>query len=334
MKAPSLALSLAVTFCVIATPLRIPATHAAEPVSSAKAAASDNSLFRKDNLAAWCIVPYDKSKRNPEERAAMLEKLGLTHFVYDYRGEHFPQFEDELIALKKHGIELTGWMFPSVADPSDSTKLSPRGIAMLDLFERHGVHPQLWIIKGGQSIDPGSPEEQERRVSAEVSALRLVSAVAKSRGLQVGLYNHGGWYGEPDNQIAIVERLRNEGFDNVGIVYNQHHGHGHIANFPELLKRMSPYLICLNLNGMEIKGDKVGRKILPLGAGAEDVQLLKTIRDSGYQGRIGILNHTDEDAEERLRDNLEGLSWLLPQLEGKAPGTKPEYVSWKPPVGK
>lgn len=29
-------------------------------------------LFRDSNLAAWCIVPFDKAKRFPEQRAEML----------------------------------------------------------------------------------------------------------------------------------------------------------------------------------------------------------------------------------------------------------------------
>ena len=52
-------------------------------------------------------------------------------------------------------------------------------------------------------------------------------------------------------------------------------------------------------------------------------RLLKTILASGYHGPIGILGHTMDDAEARLRDNLDGLDWLLPQLEGKAPGPPP-----------
>jgi hypothetical protein len=45
---------------------------------------------------------------------------------------------------------------------------------------------------------------------------------------------------------------------------------------------------------------------------------------------IGILNHTGEDAELRLQDNLDGLAWLTPQLDGKPAGAPPEYRSWKP----
>ena len=47
---------------------------------------------------------------------------------------------------------------------------------------------------------------------------------------------------------------------------------------------MKPHLLALNLNGMVKGGDKVGKKILPLGAGDLDLGLLKAIRDSGYAG--------------------------------------------------
>ena len=62
---------------------------------------------------------------------------------------------------------------------------------------------------------------------------------------------------------------------------------------------------------------------MPLGQGDHDLALLRTIRDSGYRGPIGILGHTQDDAEERLQDNLDGLDWLVPQLDGKPAGPKP-----------
>ena len=111
---------------------------------------------------------------------------------------------------------------------------------------------------------------------------------------------------------------------NVGIVYNLHHGHDHLERFPELLKLMLPHLYTLNLNGMVKAGDRKGQKILQLGQGDLDLPLLKVIKESGYRGPIGILGHTDDDAEERLQDNLDGLKWLLPQVDGKPPGPKPK----------
>src|SRR6476660_1622797 len=92
---------------------------------------------------------------------------------------------------------------------------------------------------------------------------------------------------------------------------------------------MRSYLLCLNVNGMTTDGDKKGQKILPLGAGEHDVSLLKVIRDSGYTGRIGIIGHTNDDVEQRLQDNLAGLDWLLPQLNGKEPGPRPTYRTYR-----
>jgi hypothetical protein len=283
-----------------------------------RAAESGPAVFDQSNLAAWCIVPFDRAKRTPEQRAAMLEKIGVKHFVYDYRAEHVKEWDDEMEALKRHNIHLLGWWFPG--------SLSPDALKALELFRRHGVKPQLWVSGGGAPLEPGAVEEQARRVANEVRRIKPIADAAKADGLTVGLYNHGGWFGEPDNQLAILEGLRAEGVQNAGIVYNQHHGHAHIPQFRELLKRMLPHLICLNLNGMDIKGDQVGRKILPLGAGTEDLPLLRVIAESGYRGPVGILNHTGEDAEARLLDNLDGLRWLSAQLSG---GPVPEKPAWR-----
>ena len=46
------------------------------------------SVFAKDNLLAWCIVPFDACKRGPKERAVMLQRLGIRALAYDWRDEH------------------------------------------------------------------------------------------------------------------------------------------------------------------------------------------------------------------------------------------------------
>lgn len=279
-------------------------------------------LFDRSNLAAWCIVPFDGQKRGPEERAAMLAKMGITKFVYDYRAEHIPQWDDELAALKKHNIELLGWWFPTV--------LNDQARQALELFRRHGVRPQLWVSGGGrEAIEAESEADQQARISREVARLQPICEAAALLGCQVGLYNHGGWFGEPENQLAIIKALNAEGIENVGIVYNLHHGHGHLERLADVLPKLQPHLLCLNLNGMDIAGDAKGRKILPLGVGTEDLKVLRHIRASGYSGPIGILNHTQEDAEGRLLDNLDGLQWLVPQLDDQAPAAKPKYRTWQ-----
>ena len=146
-----------------------------------------------------------------------------------------------------------------------------------------------------------------------VNALRPVAEEAGKLGCQVALYNHGGWFGEPDNQIEIIKAL---GLPNVGIVYNFHHGHHHIPQFAELFRRMQPHLLAINLNGMVKDGDQVGKKILTLGEGDQELAMLKIIRDSGWQGPVGILDHRPEtDSEITLKENLAGLARLREQLK-------------------
>jgi sugar phosphate isomerase/epimerase len=274
-------------------------------------AAEKADIFARGNLVAWCIVPFDAKKRGPEERVAMLKRLGFRHYAYDWRAEHLPTFDKELQLLKDNQIELTAVWFPAELN-NDARKI-------LELLKKHGVKTQLWVTMG----DPApSAKQSADKVAAPVKVLKPIAEEAAKIDCRLALYNHGRWFGEPENQLAIIETLKQP---NVGIVYNQHHGHDHVEGFPALLKKMMPHLYALNLNGMTARGDRVGKKILPLGKGELDLQLLRAIRDSGYRGPIGILGHTQDDAELRLSDNLDGLSWLVPQLDGKEPGPKPKY---------
>ncbi|QEH37147.1 Auracyanin-B precursor [Aquisphaera giovannonii] len=289
----------------------------AEPPPSAGA-----QLFARDNLIAWCIVPFDSKKRSPEERAAMLQKLGFRHFAYDWRAEHVPTFDAEIESLQRHGVSLDAFW--------GSGELNPDMRHILDVLKRHRVKAQLWVLLDlGQDAVKGA--EQERRVEAAAAKLGPLAEEAAKIGCSVALYNHGGWFGEPENQLAIIDRLKSRGVANVGMVYNLHHGHDHLGRFAAILRQIRPHLVALNLNGMDSGGDRVGRKILPLGQGEHDLELLRIIRDSGYRGPIGILGHTQDDAEARLRDNLDGLDWLLPQLDGKAPGPRPTPRTPVPP---
>jgi putative heme-binding domain-containing protein len=291
--------------------------------SGPAAAEGADRLFARENLIAWCIVPFDSKRRGPEERAAMLRRLGFRHFAYDWRAEHIPTFEAEIEALKRHGIALDAfWVAPG--------ELNRESRLILDLLRRHAIKAQLWVLLDLGS-DRASGREQARRVEVAAARLHPLAEEAAKIGCSLALYNHGGWFGEPENQVAIIERLRRLGITNVGIVYNLHHGHDHLDRLPALVAMTRPYLKAVNLNGMDRGGDRVGRKILPLGQGALDLEVLHIIRDSGYRGPIGILGHTMDDAEDRLRDNLDGLDWLVPQLDGKPPGPRPKPRTPVPP---
>ncbi|MBC8872502.1 MAG: TIM barrel protein [Planctomycetes bacterium] len=269
--------------------------------SLADEAGDATSVFAKDNLVAWCIVPFDASKRGPKERAEMLQRLGIKKVAYDWRQEHVPTFEEEILEYKKRGLEYFAFW-------SWHPDMSP-------LVKKHGIKPQIWITNRSPNA-----ETQEAKVEAAAKQLMPLVDQARKLGCRLGLYNHGGWGGEPRNMVAVCWWLqKNAEADHVGIVYNFHHGHGHIADFADSLEAMKPYLLCLNLNGMN---DGANPKILPIGQGQHEKSMIQAVLDSGYQGPIGILDHRGAiDAEKSLSENLEGLQKLLAEL-GEAEALK------------
>ncbi len=263
--------------------------------------AQDVDLFASENLVAWCIVPFDAKHRGPEERAEMLNRLGISQLAYDWRAEHIPTFDAEVEAMKMHGIKITAWWFPAALDETARR--------ILDVLDRHDVHAQLWTTMG----DPAPQSaDQTVKVKAAAAVLRPIAEAAAQVNCSVALYNHGGWFGEPENQVAIIKELNQP---NVGIVYNLHHGHEHIDRFAEIFRVMQPHLVAVNLNGMVREGDKTGKKILTLGQGDQELAMMKVIRSSGWRGPIGIIDHRPEtDSEATLRENLAGLKRLREQL--------------------
>jgi len=267
-------------------------------------------IFARENLVAWCIVPFDGQERGSAERAKMLAELGLNRVAYDWREKHVPTFEQEILEYQKHDLEYFAFW-----------DTHPEA---LRLFKKYDLHPQIW-----QMLTEPSGETQQQRIDAAARAILPLVEVTQEMNCKLGLYNHGGWSGEPENLVAVCEYLRHHHDANhVGIVYNLHHAHHRIDDFAKALQMLKPYLWCLNLNGMTRDGDRTNKKILPLGEGEFDVVLLKAIRDSGYVGPIGIIGHTQDDVRLRLQDNLDGLDWILPQLDGRRAGPKPTWRTW------
>ncbi|MBM3869246.1 MAG: sugar phosphate isomerase/epimerase, partial [Verrucomicrobia bacterium] len=96
-------------------------------------------IYETKNLVAWCIVPFDNQKRTPEQRAAMVAKTGLTKVAYDWRKEHVAEFEAEILAYKKHGLDF--FAFWSTHDEA------------FRLFEKHRLSPQIWVMAKEKGYD-------------------------------------------------------------------------------------------------------------------------------------------------------------------------------------
>lgn len=79
--------------------------------------------------------------------------------------------------------------------------------------------------------------------------------------------------------------------------------------------RIQAHTLAVNLNGMVVDGDKLGKKILYLGEGDRELAMMRVIQASGWRGLVGILNHrTDTDAAIGLSRNLAGLEQLAATL--------------------
>ncbi len=259
--------------------------------------------LKKENLVAWCIVPFDAKKRGPAERAEMLKDLGLGSSAYDWRKQHIGEFEEEILEYKSKGIEF--FAFWGGHENAYS------------LFKKHGIQPQIWRTAPSPEAD-----SQEEKVTAAANSLEPLAKEVTEAGSSLGLYNHGGWGGHPDNLIAVCAELRKRGYPKVGIVYNWHHAHDLIDQWGEVIEKLKPYLLCLNLNGMN---DNAQPKILPLAQGAHEKAMLETLLRSKYSGPVGILDHRNEtDTRLSLQDNLDGLTWLLKEIsEPGSGGDKP-----------
>ncbi len=264
--------------------------RAAQPVK-----VPDN--FKKENLIAWCIVPFDAKKRNPEERAELLVELGLKRVAYDWRKEHIPEFEEEILQYRKHGLEY----FAFWSEHDEAFKL----------FGKYDMHPQIW-----KTVPSPQAGGQAQKVKAAANSLEPLARRSSELGSKFGLYNHGGWGGEPENMVAVCEELHHRGYQNVGIVYNFHHAHEQVEHFRKVLQLVKPYLLCLNLNGMvdasQVNEQTKENKILPIGTGKYEARMIRQVIKSGYDGPIGILGHLpDQDVKKSLQDNLDGLDKLL-----------------------
>jgi hypothetical protein len=260
----------------------------------------DGPVYGKQNLVAWCIVPYDSKKRNAAERAAMLNKLGIQSFAYDWRANDLPLMEAELITLRKNGIHLKSvWFW-----------INGGGIEMFDeaneviisTLKKTNTRTELWVSFPENYFDGLSEDE---KISKAVKVVRYTHNRAAQIGCTIALYNHGAWFGEPANQVKVIEA---SGLKNIGIVYNFHHSHLQLEYFDAILTVTKPYLTTVNLDGIRPEGPK----ILTLGEGTREMEMMQKLKASGFKGSIGIIGHTDnEDVEEVLSRNIQGMKKLL-----------------------
>jgi len=159
---------------------------------------------------------------------------------------------------------------------------------------------------------------------ASVAVLSLVK-LAAPYGSQIALYNHNGWFGLEENQLAVIGRLKVLGVTNVGMVYNFSHArdelHDDSRHFPELWEKIKDRVVAVNITGMRWEG-----QIVYPSQGDSELEMMRVIERSGWKGPVGLIAEKGGDAEVTLRNYLVGLDWLARELqqEGSA-GPRPKF---------
>ena len=262
------------------------------------------SAFAKGNLHAWAYEEYDAVTRTASERAQVLKKLGITRAGFIGRNvTRMNEFDAYVTAYREHSIQLVAvWTPVNTASPLEEPHIK----MFLDGVDRHRLKIQWWV-----TLEQFERVPEAGRLDAAVGLLRTLHAEATKKGLQLAVYGHGrdAWYTQPENEIAIVEKLAAPPAPaRVGIAYNFHHAHSQLDRFAAVLPRLVPHLIAVNLNGMRAQGPM----ILPIGDGDREQEMIGLLHRAGFRDAVGILAHTRTmDAAVVFERNMEGLRKIL-----------------------
>jgi hypothetical protein len=270
------------------------------------------TLFARQNLIAWCVIPFDSMHRTPLELAQMLKRLGIGRIGIDWRAQDIPHFDSEIDTLRNNHIIIQSFWLRGNMYPERKVPPSPDGDleVVLATLKRNHLRTQIW--------DPFDADEEfmslsePARLTRATEAVRYLATRAQEINCSVAIYSHGGWMGEPENELKVVGKA---GMPNVGIVYDYEHARPQMDRFAAFFPKLVPHLWAVILNGMQ----EGGPDFITVGDGDRDLGMLKVIRDSGYSGPIGIMNHDEKrDAEVGLRLNMEGLKKMLRQMNDQA----------------
>lgn len=255
--------------------------------------------FEAQALSPWCIVDFDALDRTPAQRIAMLKKMGFKRYGYDKGKGDLSTMHEEFRLAHENGIEITSIFLWLNAKRDSIGKLSTNNRELLHNISHASPKPVIWL-----SFSPNFFEElsQEQSIALAVDMVRYVKSEADKIGCKLALYNHHGWFGNPYNQVEILKEFSP---NSISLVYNFHHAHEYVDGFPAIVETIKPYLSYVNISGVK----REGPKIMDIGAGDYEFEMIQVLLDEGYQGPWGILGHLKtEDVEKVLERNLAGLA--------------------------
>ncbi len=256
-------------------------------------------------VSAWCILGFDSLDRNPAQRMEMLKELGLKKYGYNRGKAEYDKLKVEFDLAKENDIEITSAFLWLNASKDSLHQLSAENETLLAQLKLVDQKPAIWVSFNNNFFEN---LDDEKALDVAVNMITYIKSRTDTLGCELALYNHKGWFGSPMNQIKIINELDQSG---ITMVYNFHHAHEDLGNFKENLKLVRPYLSYVNLNGVK----KEGPKIMDIGKGDYEFEMIKLLKEEGYHGPWGILGHIKtEDVKLVLERNIEGLKSLNTQF--------------------
>jgi sugar phosphate isomerase/epimerase len=304
-------------------------------------------------------------------RYAYLSEIGRWVEPSLTRAEVRRDAETEIAAMQEAGIDLSAWYF--WLDDEDRLEDDVEFRPTLEAIAAAGLSPQIWVAQAHRrgprpdrwvsylppGVSPTSDTDDlhvrnaiaraavedlptdaaayDARVAREAYRIASVRAIAAQYGCRVHIYNHCDWFGRVENELEILAALGRAGIDDVGLVYNFSHAwdgfHDDRPYFAELWNRMREHVVAVNVTGMEWDGEPV---VYP-SEGHGELEMLRTIAASGWEGPLGLLQQRFGDAEEILANDVRGLDWLAgeiaePGSAGPRPALttapRPEWAVW------
>lgn len=260
-----------------------------------------------DKVSPWCIIDFDSLDRSPEQRIAMLNDMGFTRYGYNRGKGEFDEMIKEFNLASDNKIEIVSIFLWLNAKRDSIGKLSPSNQTLLNNLKLVEQKPTIWLSFSNNFF---KDLNQEESISLSIKMIQFIKLKADALGCDLALYNHHGWFGNPYNQIKILEELND---NSITMVYNFHHAQEYVDEFPEIAKKITPYLSFVNLNGVK----KEGPQILPVGKGDYEFEMIEHLNREGFNGPWGILGHIKtEDVQDVLIRNIDGLElWNSTKVE-------------------
>jgi sugar phosphate isomerase/epimerase len=218
-------------------------------------------------------------------------------------GYYFPKniTTEFLLELKHHafvrGLEISGTAVGNTFTVPKGEKRDNEIASVKKWIDRAQIMgaPHIRVFAG--NAERGASKEDAQRLC--ISALEECCEYAGSKGIMLGLENHGGIVAEPESILEIIRAVKSSW---LGI--NLDTGNFQTEDPYADLAKIAPYAV-----NVQIKAEvhPRGKSVQP----ADLPRLIKILRDANYQGYVALEYESAEDAWKAVPPLLKRLKELF-----------------------